>query len=98
MSRSFKHTPVFSYSGHGKTAYKRHLNRRLRHMSDVPSGGSYKRFPYNWEMLHGWYSTTVYHTKQGWEKHVQDCWDHLGTRFRPTAVDVLRSIRQPLVK
>ena len=98
MSRSFKRTPVQSYSGKGKRAYKRHLNHRLRHMPDLPSGGAYRRVPHDWEGLHGWFSSTVYHTRRGWEEHEASCWAHLGMFYSLTEEDVLRHIRRPSAK
>jgi len=98
MSRSFKYTPVHSYSGKSKRAYKRLLNSRARHTEDLPNGGGYRKLPYDWESLHGWFGTKVYHTRESWEAHVRHCWTRLGTRYNLTEADVLRYIRRPLVK
>jgi hypothetical protein len=98
MSRSFKRIPVQTYSGKGRSAYKRHLNRRLRHLWDIPSGGAYRRVPHDHESLWDWGPVTRCFTRRQWDEHVQECWDDLGTRFLQTETDVLRAIRRPRAK
>ena len=56
MSRSYKHTPMYTDRTHGAKWWKRQANRKVRHYKkELDNGRMYKKIYESWE-IHDWVS------------------------------------------